>query len=526
MQYLNEDMDDLFRKAAEDYPLKADQGNWDIVAKKMAAIAPEEAPVVLPQKRKKRFIFWWLLLLLIPAIVLFYNGHHWLGEKGSEEMANAGVTKKQSSTTNSSVTVQPHLKNSVEAGATVVSGQGALQPKASGLKTDQIKDPLKGDATGQSGKGEQSSKPLSGNQVQHTNVAMGQDKVNKAAIKPTCPTVKAPLISNASLNKSAPISKSLSINNKIIAKKKHNLIYQPSVTHSSHTAGEIGSDELGNPIVSSEQTKMVREKDISLVHVNETDEKKKSFSSDSSHYLIADVNDKVQSSVSSDQHEEKQAVKKVTPLVQTSAKDKQSKIVQREKGLFLGVVGGLDASSVKTKPLQYGYNLGVSVRYQFSRLFSIESGVIWTHKKYSSEGEYFKKEHTNLPAYANLEDVYGYCNMFDIPINLQLNFFCHNKSSLFTSAGLSSYFMVKENYTAEAVNWGRTYYYALDSSYRRPQAQLFCMFNWSVGYEYRLRRNRKIYIEPYLKLPLRGLGMGQLPIYSTGINVGIIQSFH
>ena len=143
MQYLNEDMDDLFRKAAEDYPLKADQGNWDIVAKKMAAIAPEEASVVLPQKRKKRFIFWWLLLLLIPAIVLFYNGHHWLGEKGSEEMANAGVTKKQSSTTNSSVTVQPHLKNSVEAGATVVSGQGALQPKASGLKTDQIKDPLK-----------------------------------------------------------------------------------------------------------------------------------------------------------------------------------------------------------------------------------------------------------------------------------------------------------------------------------------------------------------------------------------------
>jgi len=65
MFYVKEDdMDDLLRRAAENYSVDADRAHdWESVRSAVEETAP--APAVVQPKRKRRFIFWWLLL--IPA---------------------------------------------------------------------------------------------------------------------------------------------------------------------------------------------------------------------------------------------------------------------------------------------------------------------------------------------------------------------------------------------------------------------------------------------------------------------------
>lgn len=62
MQSLNDDMDELFKQAAERYPLKTDSENWDSVLNKMdQSSRPAQVKTSSPNKRK---LLW--LLLLIP----------------------------------------------------------------------------------------------------------------------------------------------------------------------------------------------------------------------------------------------------------------------------------------------------------------------------------------------------------------------------------------------------------------------------------------------------------------------------
>ena len=71
MQYIDNDMDDLFRKAAKDYPLNTNSGDWEEVVKKIAANDSERT--IVPPVNKKNHKLFLLLLLLLPLA--------WLGHK-------------------------------------------------------------------------------------------------------------------------------------------------------------------------------------------------------------------------------------------------------------------------------------------------------------------------------------------------------------------------------------------------------------------------------------------------------------
>src|SRR5215213_43365 len=65
MQFVNDDMDDdQFRRAAEEYPLNTDKGDWNKVLEKMQAEG-----VNVPQKKKNRTGLL-LLLTLIPLLLI------------------------------------------------------------------------------------------------------------------------------------------------------------------------------------------------------------------------------------------------------------------------------------------------------------------------------------------------------------------------------------------------------------------------------------------------------------------------
>ncbi len=74
MQHINDDMDDLLRNAAENYPLRTNSANWESVANILSRpeSADELSPVaIFPASGTSKRYKYLLLLLLLP--VGFFN---------------------------------------------------------------------------------------------------------------------------------------------------------------------------------------------------------------------------------------------------------------------------------------------------------------------------------------------------------------------------------------------------------------------------------------------------------------------
>ncbi len=96
MQYVNDDMDELFRKAAESYPLDTGNSDWDRVV-----TALKEPELKEGEENKKKRFFW--LLLLIPLALLFYQNV----STGKNDSKGRGQQKQ-------SQLISSHEKNGVE----------------------------------------------------------------------------------------------------------------------------------------------------------------------------------------------------------------------------------------------------------------------------------------------------------------------------------------------------------------------------------------------------------------------------
>ena len=53
MQHVDNDMNDLFKRAAEDYPLQAGSGDWESIAKKIADKSDEDVVPVIKNNNNK-----------------------------------------------------------------------------------------------------------------------------------------------------------------------------------------------------------------------------------------------------------------------------------------------------------------------------------------------------------------------------------------------------------------------------------------------------------------------------------------
>jgi hypothetical protein len=78
--------------------------------------------------------------------------------------------------------------------------------------------------------------------------------------------------------------------------------------------------------------------------------------------------------------------------------------------------------------------------------------------------------------------------------------------------------MQKEDYTYAYERYNTVY--SSTKYYRKASKDWFSIANISVAYEQRLGRST-FRLEPYIKRPLRGVGIGALPLSSAGVLVGL-----
>ncbi|MGN6166453.1 MAG: outer membrane beta-barrel protein, partial [Flavisolibacter sp.] len=195
---------------------------------------------------------------------------------------------------------------------------------------------------------------------------------------------------------------------------------------------------------------------------------------------------------------------------------------QKNRKFYLGVMGGLDATSVKFQKVKNaGYDVGVLLGFDVNKKWSIETGVFLDKKFYYSKGQYFNTSKIYLPPNSEISMVDGDCRMWEVPVKLLYNFKDKGNHNWFVSAGVSSYFMTKQNYEYDYYYpiTGQSYY--AYKSYNNTSNHIFSIAQFSGGYTHKLGKIGDLRIEPYLKMPLKGVGVGSLYLKSAGIQIGI-----
>jgi hypothetical protein len=200
-----------------------------------------------------------------------------------------------------------------------------------------------------------------------------------------------------------------------------------------------------------------------------------------------------------------------TLVKETPKKEDDPKKDKKEKGFELGLIAGPDVSAVKFGPLyKAGYNFGLQVGYRFSNRWSVNTGIIYTKKWYQAKGKDF-----NYKAPWPIDKAEGNCSMWEIPVNVRYDVSFNTKRRWFVSTGLSTYLMDKEKYDMYYTWNGASYSIPLDTDSNTNY--LFSILNLSVGMERSLGKHFSIQAEPYLKIPLQGLGTGSIRMDSYGI---------
>jgi hypothetical protein len=190
------------------------------------------------------------------------------------------------------------------------------------------------------------------------------------------------------------------------------------------------------------------------------------------------------------------------------------------KKWYVSLVAGPDVSRVKGQKLeQAGYTAGVLAGFNLTRKWGVETGLLWDKKNYYSKGAYFKTDKIYLPPHSEVVQVAGYCAMFEIPVNVRFNAVRTRNHVVFASGGVSSYLMQKEDYDYVYRRYGEDY--TGTKMYKDASKNWLSVGNISMGYERRILKKTSLRIEPYARIPLKGVGIGSLPLSSMGVLVGI-----
>jgi hypothetical protein len=434
MKQSDDHMDELFRKAGENYPLKTDGADWDKVMARLQN-GPEDLPVSASQgaggKRSSRKL-WWLTLLLLPLgwLCAHYKGTPFTDTKRAGMAQHAGTDQAHG-------TSSPQAQGSSQ----------AMPPSAANVPRATVP----------------SSAPFTVGQdaiaSQHAN-ARGARSFNVAA------AASGSTPENASGETSAGASA-------VIGNRQENAPVITPPPGDSSAAAKATNQPKTIPATDTPAT-----------------------------------------------------AAQATPAPAKPSKGKQTAAAKRQHGLYGGIVAGPDVSTVKWQEIQNpGYSVGVTLGYRFSRRLAVEAQALWDHKVYYTDGQYFNKAKTDIPQNVTLTKMNGNCSMIELPIDLRWDFLqFHHGNGLFATAGLSSYLMKKEAYS---YGWtrGSTYTGDGDKSYLNSGNAFFSMLQVSAGYTFKWGHIGDVRIEPYYKIPLRGVGIGSLPMTSTGLYIGITHPF-
>ncbi|MGG9964273.1 hypothetical protein [Ferruginibacter sp. SUN106] len=163
----------------------------------------------------------------------------------------------------------------------------------------------------------------------------------------------------------------------------------------------------------------------------------------------------------------------------------------------------------KLKP---AYGAGLS--YAIGKHIVVSSGFYVSKKIYSATPYQYKFSGYGAPP--NLKEIGADCKVFEIPVSVYYSSRQVKNHNWLAGAGLSSLLMKSESYdyryqtpTGQAYNYKKTI--------TNENKHYFSVLTISGGYQYKLNNRLSFIAEPYIKIPLKGIGLGEIKLNSTGL---------
>ena len=174
-----------------------------------------------------------------------------------------------------------------------------------------------------------------------------------------------------------------------------------------------------------------------------------------------------------------------------------------------------DVTALKVKDIAgLGNSVGFNLEYFILPHLSINAGAMYAFKTYQG-GEGYYTGYVPAPS-----GIAGHCWVLDLPLNVRYYAINQNLGRWYISGGLSSYLMLREKYDLKYKSYGgKSYDKQLDV--RNNNRHYLDIVNLGIGYERVLSDRLAIQVEPYLKLPLKGIGEGSINLKSAGALVGL-----
>ncbi|MEP7080569.1 MAG: hypothetical protein ABI784_07560 [Ginsengibacter sp.] len=200
--------------------------------------------------------------------------------------------------------------------------------------------------------------------------------------------------------------------------------------------------------------------------------------------------------------------------------------LKSSRTFYIGLSAGLGYSWVGTMPLSFTNGEGgIVAGYSFGNKFSLETGFLISKKYYKSSGTSFKmdKMKSAMPSGMEIERLEGQSKLVEIPVKALYNLYNRKQNKIFISAGASAFFLKKEFNHYHVILNGQE---GIMAGYYNTKDFIFpATVNLSAGWQHSVSRSLDIRLEPYLQLPLKGIGVGKLPIKSAGIHIGVLRRF-
>ena len=171
-----------------------------------------------------------------------------------------------------------------------------------------------------------------------------------------------------------------------------------------------------------------------------------------------------------------------------------------------------------------GIGGGALLGYRINNKITIQAGFAFSRKLYNGGYDTY-----NAPggSYWSMVDIYSLeadCEIWEFPIRAAYTIRQKRKSSIYATAGIAAALMKKERYDIYYKRPNGQYANATPEYKSKKMFPLAAM-QLGAGYQYSITPNISLVAEPFIKLPLSGVGEGKIKLHSAGIQAGVSYQF-
>lgn len=165
-----------------------------------------------------------------------------------------------------------------------------------------------------------------------------------------------------------------------------------------------------------------------------------------------------------------------------------------------------------------GFSAGLTFSMGIAKNFKLQTGLKYSAKDYATDSYAYRIRNPKIQGL--ISGIDASCAVLEIPVIASYTVMEDRKRSVDLNLGLSSYLMLKEDYTFKYTPASGMSNRLVEKT--NANQHLLSVVDLSATYFIKLKTEKfKIGVEPFVKIPLTGVGEGSVNLKSSGISLKI-----